>query len=53
VKTMLTDEYGLPQEARSPWLAAISTFSACLVCGVAPLYTPISAAWFDSGSRLP
>jgi VIT1/CCC1 family predicted Fe2+/Mn2+ transporter len=37
VKTMLTDEYGLPQEARSPWLAAISTFSAFLVCGVAPL----------------
>jgi VIT1/CCC1 family predicted Fe2+/Mn2+ transporter len=37
VKTMLTDEYGLPQEARSPWLAAISTFSAFLVCGLAPL----------------
>lgn len=37
VKTMLTDEYGLPQEARSPWLAATSTFSAFLICGLAPL----------------
>lgn len=37
VRTMLTDEYGLPQEARSPWLAAVSTFSAFLVCGLAPL----------------
>lgn len=37
VQTMLTDEYGLPQAARSPWLAAVSTFSAFLVCGLAPL----------------
>jgi VIT1/CCC1 family predicted Fe2+/Mn2+ transporter len=37
VQTMLADEYGLPQEARSPWLAALSTFSAFLVCGLAPL----------------
>jgi VIT1/CCC1 family predicted Fe2+/Mn2+ transporter len=37
VQTMLSDEYGLPQRARSPWLAAISTFSAFLVCGFAPL----------------
>jgi VIT1/CCC1 family predicted Fe2+/Mn2+ transporter len=37
VQTMLTDEYGLPQEARSPWLAAVSTFSAFLICGLAPL----------------
>ncbi len=37
VRTMLTDEYGLPQEARSPWLAAASTFSAFLVCGLVPL----------------
>lgn len=37
VKTMLSDEYGLPQEARSPWLAATSTFSAFLICGLAPL----------------
>lgn len=37
VQTMLADEYGLPQAARSPWLAAVSTFSAFLICGLAPL----------------
>jgi VIT1/CCC1 family predicted Fe2+/Mn2+ transporter len=37
VRTMLTEEYGLPQQVRSPWLAAIMTFSAFLVCGVVPL----------------
>jgi VIT1/CCC1 family predicted Fe2+/Mn2+ transporter len=37
VQTMLTEEYGLPQEARSAWLAAASTFSAFIVCGLAPL----------------
>ncbi len=37
VQTMLADEYGLPQEARSPWLAAVSTLSAFLICGLAPL----------------
>ncbi len=37
VQTMLTEEYGLPREVRSPGLAAASTFSAFLVCGLAPL----------------
>ena len=37
VRTMLTEEYGLPQQVRSPWLAAITTFSAFLVCGLVPL----------------
>jgi VIT1/CCC1 family predicted Fe2+/Mn2+ transporter len=37
VRTMLTEEYGLPQEARSAWRAAASTFSAFLICGLAPL----------------
>lgn len=37
VRTMLTEEYGLPQAARSPWLAAITTFSAFVICGLAPL----------------
>jgi vacuolar iron transporter family protein len=37
VRTMLTEEYGLPQEVRSPWLAALSTFSAFLICGLVPL----------------
>jgi len=34
---MLTEEYGLPNEVRSPWIAALSTFSAFLVCGLIPL----------------
>jgi VIT1/CCC1 family predicted Fe2+/Mn2+ transporter len=34
---MLSDEYGLPLEARSPWLAATTTFSAFVICGLAPL----------------
>jgi VIT1/CCC1 family predicted Fe2+/Mn2+ transporter len=37
VRTMLTEEYGLPQEVRSPWLAAYSTLSAFILCGLAPL----------------
>ncbi len=37
VRTMLTEEYGMPQEVRSAWLAAVSTFSAFLLCGLAPL----------------
>ena len=37
VHTMLTEEYGLPREVRSPWIAAISTFTAFAVCGLVPL----------------
>ena len=37
VKTMLTEEYGLPYEVRSAWLAGITTFAAFLVCGLVPL----------------
>ena len=37
VKTMLTEEYGLPQQVRSAWLAAITTFAAFLICGLVPL----------------
>jgi VIT1/CCC1 family predicted Fe2+/Mn2+ transporter len=37
VRTMLTEEYGLPTEVRSPWLAAVTTFSAFLACGLVPL----------------
>ena len=37
VRTMLTEEYGLPQEVRPPILAAASTFSAFIICGLAPL----------------
>lgn len=37
VETMLTEEYGLPAEIRSPWKAAASTFSAFCICGLIPL----------------
>lgn len=37
VKTMLAEEYGLPSEIRSPWMAALSTFSAFVICGLVPL----------------
>jgi len=37
VKTMLTEEYGLPHSFRSPWLAALTTFTAFSICGVVPL----------------
>jgi VIT1/CCC1 family predicted Fe2+/Mn2+ transporter len=37
IRTMLTEEYGLPQEVRSAWLAASSTFSAFILCGLVPL----------------
>ena len=37
VRTMVTEEYGLPREVRSPTLAGVATFSAFLVCGFVPL----------------
>lgn len=37
VRTMLTEEYGLPRQVRSPRIAALSTFSAFFLCGLAPL----------------
>lgn len=37
VQTMLTEEYGLPAEIRSPWKAAFSTFTAFCICGLVPL----------------
>lgn len=37
VRMMLRDEYGLPEAVRSPWRAAVLTFSAFLVCGLVPL----------------
>lgn len=48
VRTMLTEEYGLPQQVRSPWLAAITTFSAFIVCGLVPLLPYL----FRSGNPL-
>lgn len=37
VKTMLTEEYGLPAEIRSPWYAAFATFVSFVVSGLVPL----------------
>lgn len=37
IATMLREEYGLPHVVRSAHLAALSTFSAFLVCGAVPL----------------
>ncbi len=37
VRTMMTEEYGLPREVRSPMLAALATFSAFVACGFVPL----------------
>lgn len=37
VKTMLTEEYGLPSDIRSPWKAAFATFAAFIICGLVPL----------------
>jgi len=37
VQMMLRDEYGLPEAVRSPWRAALLTFSAFLLCGFVPL----------------
>lgn len=45
VETMLTEEYGLPREVRSEWLAATSTFLAFILCGSIPLLPFI----FESG----
>lgn len=37
VRTMLTEEYGLPREVRSEWTAALSTFGAFVLCGFVPM----------------
>lgn len=37
VRTMLTEEYGLPLMVRSPLRAAVSTFGAFGLCGLTPL----------------
>lgn len=37
IKTMLREEYGLPEEIRSPISAGLYTFIAFVVCGLIPL----------------
>jgi VIT1/CCC1 family predicted Fe2+/Mn2+ transporter len=38
VRMMVTEEYGLPREVRSPLLAGLATFSAFSLCGFVPLF---------------
>jgi VIT1/CCC1 family predicted Fe2+/Mn2+ transporter len=37
IRTMLTEEYGLPAQQRSPFLAGAATFAAFIVCGMVSL----------------
>lgn len=37
VEFMLQEEYGLPASLRSPWLSAIATLSAFMICGAVSL----------------
>lgn len=37
LEIMLTEEYGITQVQRSPFLAALATFAAFIVCGAVPL----------------
>jgi VIT1/CCC1 family predicted Fe2+/Mn2+ transporter len=38
IRTMIREEYGLPEEVRSPTRAAASTFAAFMLCGLVPLF---------------
>lgn len=44
VRTMVAEEYGLAPETRSPWRAALSTFSAFVLCGAVPLLPYLRAS---------
>lgn len=37
IAAMMADEYGLPLEIRSAWVAGTATFAAFLICGLIPL----------------
>jgi VIT1/CCC1 family predicted Fe2+/Mn2+ transporter len=52
VQTMLTEEYGLPREVRSPWFAALSTFGAFVLCGLVPIMPFIFGVKGAFGSSL-
>jgi VIT1/CCC1 family predicted Fe2+/Mn2+ transporter len=44
IQTMLKEEYGLPLEIRSAWLAATATFVSFVLCGFVPLL-PYLLGW--------
>lgn len=44
IATMMAEEYGLPTEIRSAWIAGAATFAAFLVCGLIPLLPYILGA---------
>jgi len=46
LSTMLIEEHGQPQQLRSAWRAAISTFVAFMICGAVPLL-PFVFDWHD------
>lgn len=37
IRTMVSEEYGLPLEIRSPWRAGLATLSAFIICGGIPM----------------
>jgi len=37
ISVMMTEEYGMPREIRSAWIAGAATFAAFIVCGLIPL----------------
>ena len=47
VRTMLVDEYGLPPAVRSPLVASLCTFTAFIVCGLAPLLPYLFASEYS------
>ncbi len=47
-KTMAVEEYGLSPTPRSPALAALSTFTAFIMCGLVPLAVYLSAGGLNA-----
>lgn len=52
IDTMMAEEYSQPKVLRLPWKAALSTFSAFLICGSVPLLPFVVDAAYASGLSL-
>jgi vacuolar iron transporter family protein len=52
IDTMMAEEYSQPKVPRLPWKAALSTFSAFLICGSVPLLPFVVDAASASGLSL-